>query len=110
VGRRAALRGLASIAIASATTNLLGKRDAQAPAHQRGPAGAPPVAGAAQHVVSLWPRRVGGCLRHRRAVAARLGVAPVTFPGDHGGFMGGEYGQAGEPDAFAATLREVLNG
>jgi len=44
------------------------------------------------------------------AVAARLGVAPVTFPGDHGGFMGGEYGQAGEPDAFAATLHEVLNG
>jgi pimeloyl-ACP methyl ester carboxylesterase len=44
------------------------------------------------------------------AVAGRLGVAPVTFPGDHGGFMGGEYGQAGEPDAFAATLREVLNG
>jgi pimeloyl-ACP methyl ester carboxylesterase len=44
------------------------------------------------------------------AVAGRLGVAPVTFPGDHGGFLGGEYGQTGEPDAFAATLREVLNG
>jgi pimeloyl-ACP methyl ester carboxylesterase len=44
------------------------------------------------------------------AVADRLGIAPVTFPGDHGGFLGGEYGQAGEPDAFAATLREVLNG
>ena len=48
--------------------------------------------------------------RAATAVAGRLGVAPVTFPGDHGGFMGGEYGQAGEPDAFAATLREVLNG
>jgi hypothetical protein len=24
------------------------------------------------------------------------------------GFLGGEYGQTGEPDAFAATLREVL--
>ncbi len=23
-------------------------------------------------------------------------------------FMGGEYGQTGEPDAFAAKLREVL--
>ena len=44
------------------------------------------------------------------AVAARLGIAPVTFPGDHGGFLGGEYGQTGEPDAFAATLREVLTG
>lgn len=42
------------------------------------------------------------------AVAERLGVAPVEFPGDHGGFLGGEYGMTGEPDAFAATLREVL--
>jgi pimeloyl-ACP methyl ester carboxylesterase len=42
------------------------------------------------------------------AVAERLGIAPVTFPGDHGGFLGGEYGQTGEPDAFAATLREAL--
>ncbi len=41
-------------------------------------------------------------------VAERLGTTPVTFPGDHGGFLGGEYGQTGEPDAFAATLREVL--
>src|SRR5438552_1129300 len=44
------------------------------------------------------------------AVAGRLGIAPVTFPGDHGGFLGGEYGQTGEPDAFAATLREALTG
>ena len=44
------------------------------------------------------------------AVARRLGTAPVTFPGDHGGFLGGEYGQRGEPDAFAATLRTVLAG
>ena len=42
------------------------------------------------------------------AVAERLGAPPVTFPGDHGGFLGGEYGQTGEPDAFAATLHEVL--
>jgi len=42
------------------------------------------------------------------AVAGRLGITPTTFPGDHGGFLGGEYGQTGEPDAFAATLREVL--
>ena len=33
---------------------------------------------------------------------------PVIFPSDHGGFLGGEYGQTGEPDAFAAKLREVL--
>jgi pimeloyl-ACP methyl ester carboxylesterase len=42
------------------------------------------------------------------AVAERLGADPVVFPGDHGGFFGGEYGQMGEPDAFAAKLREVL--
>jgi hypothetical protein len=42
------------------------------------------------------------------AVAQRLGTEPVTFPGGHDGFVGGEYGGMGEPDAFAATLREVL--
>jgi hypothetical protein len=41
-------------------------------------------------------------------VAERLGTTPVIFPSDHGGFLGGEYGQTGDPDAFAATLREVL--
>jgi pimeloyl-ACP methyl ester carboxylesterase len=51
-----------------------------------------------------------GELAHRaaEAVAERLGTAPVMFPSDHGGFLGGEYGQTGDPDAFAATLREVL--
>ena len=44
------------------------------------------------------------------AVAARLGVDPVTFPGGHDGFLGGEFGRTGEPDAFAATLRGVLTG
>jgi pimeloyl-ACP methyl ester carboxylesterase len=42
------------------------------------------------------------------AVAARLGTEPVIFPSNHGGFLGGEYGQMGDPDAFAAKLREVL--
>ena len=42
------------------------------------------------------------------AVAERLGTKPVTFPSHHGGFLGDEYGQPGEPDAFAAKLREVL--
>ena len=44
------------------------------------------------------------------AVAERLGTAPVTFPGGHNGFAGGEYGRTGEPDAFATTLRKVLTG
>jgi pimeloyl-ACP methyl ester carboxylesterase len=42
------------------------------------------------------------------AAAERLGASAVRFPSDHGGFLGGEYGQAGDPDAFAAKLREVL--
>jgi pimeloyl-ACP methyl ester carboxylesterase len=44
------------------------------------------------------------------AVAERLGTAPVTFQGGHDGFLGGEYGGMGEPDAFATTLRKVLTG
>jgi pimeloyl-ACP methyl ester carboxylesterase len=44
------------------------------------------------------------------AVAERLGTDVVVFPSDHGGFLGGEYGQRGDPDAFAAKLREVLEG
>ncbi|OZM83255.1 alpha/beta fold hydrolase [Pseudonocardia sp. MH-G8] len=43
------------------------------------------------------------------AVAAGIGTEPVVFPGDHAGFLGGEYGGQGEPDAFAARLREVLD-
>jgi pimeloyl-ACP methyl ester carboxylesterase len=46
--------------------------------------------------------------RGAAAVAERLGVTLVSFPSDHGGFLGGEYGQRGDPDAFAAKLREVL--
>ena len=42
------------------------------------------------------------------AAAERLGSDAIRFPSDHGGFFGGEYGQAGDPDAFAAKLREVL--
>ena len=51
-----------------------------------------------------------GELAHRaaQAVAQRLGQEPVVFPSNHGGFLGGEYGQTGDPEAFAAKLREVL--
>jgi pimeloyl-ACP methyl ester carboxylesterase len=52
-----------------------------------------------------------GQMAYRGAVAAaeRLGTTPMSFPSGHGGFLGGEYGQTGEPDAFAAKLREVLS-
>jgi pimeloyl-ACP methyl ester carboxylesterase len=46
--------------------------------------------------------------RGAHAVAERLGTTPVTFPGGHAGFLGGEFGQTGQPDAFAARLRELL--
>lgn len=51
-----------------------------------------------------------GELAHRggEAAAARLGSIPVVFPSGHSGFLGNEYGQPGDPDGFAATLREVL--
>ena len=41
-------------------------------------------------------------------MAAAVGIRVTEFAGDHGGFLGGEYGQTGEPDAFAADLRAVL--
>ena len=53
-----------------------------------------------------------GELAHRAAlaVAERLGTEPVIFPSHHGGFLGGEFGWAGDPDAFAPKLREALAG
>ena len=49
-------------------------------------------------------------MAHRGAEAAaeHLGMKVTTFPSDHGGFLGGEYGQTGDPDAFAAKLGQVL--
>jgi pimeloyl-ACP methyl ester carboxylesterase len=48
--------------------------------------------------------------RGAHAAAERLGSAAVAFPSSHGGFLGGEYGQTGDPVAFAAKLRQVLDG
>jgi pimeloyl-ACP methyl ester carboxylesterase len=51
-----------------------------------------------------------GEMAHRaaEAVAERLGTKAVIFPSHHGGFLGGEFGMKGDPDAFAVTLRQVL--
>lgn len=43
------------------------------------------------------------------ALAEKLGQPATVFPSHHGGFMGGEFGYAGQPEAFAAKLREVLD-
>jgi pimeloyl-ACP methyl ester carboxylesterase len=47
--------------------------------------------------------------RTSRAVAGLLGTEAVVFPSNHGGFLGGEFGQRGEPEAFAGALRAVLD-
>ncbi|WIY05120.1 alpha/beta hydrolase [Amycolatopsis mongoliensis] len=44
------------------------------------------------------------------ATAERLGQEATVFPSHHGGFLGGEFGYAGQPEAFARKLREVLEG
>jgi len=43
------------------------------------------------------------------ATAEALGQKAVEFPSHHGGFLGGEHGYAGQPEAFAARLHEVLD-
>ncbi|RBY86280.1 alpha/beta hydrolase [Blastococcus sp. TF02A-30] len=48
--------------------------------------------------------------RTAEATARLLGSELAVFPSHHGGFMGGEFGLPGQPEAFAARLREVLAG
>jgi pimeloyl-ACP methyl ester carboxylesterase len=47
--------------------------------------------------------------RTSAAIADLLGLPLTEFPSHHGGFLGGEFGQRGEPEAFAVRLREVLD-
>jgi len=52
-----------------------------------------------------------GTFTGRTAVAAAelLGQQATVFPSHHGGFLGGEFGYAGQTEAFARKLREVLD-
>ncbi|WP_431876965.1 alpha/beta fold hydrolase [Micromonospora marina] len=43
------------------------------------------------------------------ATAELLGGQPTVFPSHHGGFLGEEMGHAGQPEAFARRLREILD-
>jgi pimeloyl-ACP methyl ester carboxylesterase len=43
------------------------------------------------------------------ATAELLGQRATVFPSHHGGFLGGEFGYAGQPEAFARRLRDVLD-
>lgn len=46
--------------------------------------------------------------RTSAALAELLGQEATVFPSHHGGFVGGDTPYAGQPEAFARTLREVL--
>ncbi len=48
--------------------------------------------------------------RTSEATAQLLGEQATVFPSHHGGFLGGEHGYAGQPEAFARRLRAVLGG
>jgi pimeloyl-ACP methyl ester carboxylesterase len=43
------------------------------------------------------------------ATAELLGQRATVFPSHHGGFLGGDSGYPGQPEAFARKLREVLD-
>jgi len=47
--------------------------------------------------------------RAAAGVADALGTELAVFPSHHGGFLGGEFGQQGQPERFAARLHEVLD-
>lgn len=70
------------------------------------------ITAARTRVVLAYGIESEGLLTQRAtaAVADVLGIEPTSFPSGHGGFLGGEYGQTGDPDAFAARLRDVLAG
>lgn len=42
-------------------------------------------------------------------LADLLGLPLTIFPSHHCGFLGGEHGQTGKPNALAATLHAVLD-
>src|SRR3954451_20276797 len=70
------------------------------------------LAAAPTRVVIAVGEETGDTFTGRTSVAAAelLGQRATVFPSHHGGFLGGEHGYAGRPEAFARLLREVLNG
>ncbi|WP_433462229.1 alpha/beta fold hydrolase [Spirillospora sp. CA-128828] len=70
------------------------------------------IAAAPTRVVIAVGEESGGTFTGRTAVATAelLGQQVTVFPSHHGGFMGGEFGYAGQPEAFARRLRQILDG
>ena len=99
--------GLPAVDDGNRTDALLGQNIVSSTAYQPDFAA---LRAASTRVVIAAGLESKGQLANRGAFAAaeRLGTEPVIFPSDHGGFLGGEYGQKGDPDGFAAKLREVL--
>ena len=70
------------------------------------------LATAPTRIVIAVGEESSGTFTGRTAVATAelLGQQPTVFPSHHGGFLGGEFGYAGQPEAFARELRDVLDG
>jgi pimeloyl-ACP methyl ester carboxylesterase len=68
------------------------------------------LASAPTRVVIAVGEESAGTFTGRTAVAMAelLGQEATVFPSHHGGFLGGEFGYAGRPEAFAEKLRRVL--
>ena len=68
------------------------------------------LAAAPTRIVIAVGEESEGTFTGRAAVATAelLGQQATVFPSHHGGFLGGEFGYAGQPEAFALKLREVL--
>jgi len=68
------------------------------------------LAAAPTRVVIAVGEESEGVFTGRTAVATAelLGQQVTVFPSHHGGFLGGEFGYAGQPEAFARKLRDVL--
>jgi pimeloyl-ACP methyl ester carboxylesterase len=69
------------------------------------------LAAAATRVVIAVGEESLNTFTGRTAVAAAelLGQQATVFPSHHGGFLGGEFGYGGQPEAFARKLRAVLD-
>ena len=69
------------------------------------------LAAAPTRIVIAVAEESGATFTGRTSVATAelLGQQATVFPSHHGGFVGGESGYAGQPEAFARKLREVLD-
>ena len=60
-------------------------------------------------VIAVGEESLGTFTGRAVATTALLGQQAAVFPSHHGGFLGGEFGYAGQPEPFAHKLRDVLD-